>query len=323
VAAFYFAGVVMRPIVFFPILLCWGAFSAAASVDSGLLSLVPAGAKIIGSVDVTRARDSDFGQYLLSKAQNEDANFQEMIEQTGFDPRRDLQSIIFASDGPGTAGKHSSFAILARGNFDTARIEALAANKGATIVKYQNVDLIVQPKKNGEQTAIGFPEVGVAAMADLATLKGIIDNLAAPTVLDPDMAKTINGLGNSNDAWYVSLVGGSFLAGHMGNEAGAQSRALQGVIASSGGVKLGATIATTFDAVTRSPQDATSLSDVIRFMASMVQMQRQNDPKAGILASALDGMTLENSGSAVHVAVSMPEKSLEELAEAGRHGSGR
>ena len=303
-------------------LLLGGAFLAAASVDNSLLSLVPAGAKIIASVDVTRARNSEFGQYLLAKTQNEDANFQEMIDQTGFDPRRDLQTIVFATDGPGTSGKPSLFAILARGNFDTGRITALATSKGANVVTYHNVNMIVEGrKKNGEQTAVGFPDAGVAVMADLSTLKGIIDNLAAPAVLDADLTSKINTLGGSNDAWYVSLVGGSFLAGHMGNDAGAQSKALQGVLASSGGVKLGSTIATTFDAVTRSPKDATSLSDVIRFMASMVQMQRQKDAQANILASALDGMTLESSGSAVHFAVSLPEASLEQLAEAGLHKS--
>jgi len=48
----------MRHLVFLPVLLCAGTVSAVASVDDGLLSLVPAGAKIIGSVDVTRARNS-------------------------------------------------------------------------------------------------------------------------------------------------------------------------------------------------------------------------------------------------------------------------
>ena len=63
-------------------------------------------------------RNSEFGQYLLSKAQNEDAHFQEMIDATGFDPRRDLQSVLFASGGDSATGKPATFAILARGNFD-------------------------------------------------------------------------------------------------------------------------------------------------------------------------------------------------------------
>src|SRR6202023_2632092 len=113
-----------------------------------------AGAKIIGAVDVTRARNSDFGQYLLSKAQTDDAHFQEMINQAGFDPRRDLQSILFATSGPSTTSQPSAFAILARGNFDPARIKTLAKSKGkVTIVNYGGIDLMVDPKEAGQQPA--------------------------------------------------------------------------------------------------------------------------------------------------------------------------
>jgi hypothetical protein len=305
----------MRQSVFVPALLCAAALSAMASVDSGLLALLPAGVRIVGSVDVSRARNSEFGQYLLSKAQSEDAHFQEMIEQTGFDPRRDLQSILFeTSNAP---GKSSSFAILARGNFDPERIKALARSKGASIETYQGVDMIVHSKDKGEETVIGFPDIGLAVMADPATLKQIIDNRASPAALDPELKSKIESIGSRNDAWFVSLVGGGFLAEHAGRDAAPQAKALQGVVQSSGGVKLGSMVETTFDALTRSPQDATSLSDVIRFMASMLQMQRQNDPRAEILASALDGMTLQNSGNSIHFAVSMPEKSLEQLADLG------
>jgi hypothetical protein len=306
----------MSRFLFIPVFLLGGAVSALASVDSGLLSLVPSGAKIVAGIDVTHARNSEFGQYLLSKMQNEDAHFQEMIDQTGFDPRRDLQDIVFETGDPGATGKaSSSFAILARGNFDAAKIKALATAKGAAVVSFNGVDMVVESKKQGQQTAIAFPEVGVAVMADLSTMQQIIATLASPAVMDTDLKSRINVIGNANDAWFVSMVGGSFLADHAG-QAGQQAKALQGVLQSSGGVKLGAMIETTFDATTRSAQDATSLSDVIRFFASMVQMQRQNDPRAEVLASALDGMTLQTTGANLHVAVTMAEKSLEQLAQA-------
>jgi hypothetical protein len=308
----------MRHSISIPAFLLAGAFSAFASIDTGLLALVPAEAKIVGSLDVSRARNSDLGQYLLGKAQNEDSHFQEMVDQTGFDPRRDLQNIIFATNGPGAAGKPSSFAILARGNFDVSRIKTLATSKGAAVVSYHGLDMIVHSHGKGQQTAIAFPEAGVAVMADLDTLKEVIDNQATPSTLDANLQSKIASIGG-NDAWYVSLAGGGFLADHLGTDGAPQAKALQGVLQSSGGVKLGSTIEARLDAVTRSAQDATSLSDVIRLMASMVQMQRQNDPRAGILATALDGMTLESSGTGVHFAVSMPEKSLEQLAEALPH----
>ena len=306
----------MRPLLFVSALALAGAVSALASVDTGLLALAPAGAKIIGSVDVTQARNSDFGQYLLAKAQSGDVHFQEMITETGFDPRRDLQNILFAASGPAAAGQTESFAILARGNFDQNKIKASATAKGgATILTYSGVDIVVHGKGAAGQTAIGFLDTGVAVMADMNTMKQIIDSRAAPSVLDADLQSRINSIGNANDVWFVSLVSGTGFLGEPNGPGGAQAKALQGVVQSSGGVKLGATIATTFDAVTRSDKDAQSLSDVIRFLASMVQMQRQSDPKVAILATALDGMTVQNTGAAVHLAVSMPEKSLEQLAD--------
>jgi hypothetical protein len=282
--------------------------------------MVPAGAKIVGAVDMTRARNSEFGQYLLTKAQADDIHFQEMINETGFDPRRDLEDILFATSGPtGMAGQEPSFVIFARGNFDVSKIKSLAALKGGMkLMTYGGVDLLVHGQDSSSRNAIGFLDVGVAAIGDLATLKQIIDNRTAAPMLDADLQSKIQSIGNADDAWFVSMVGGaSFLGNHVGPQGASQAQALKGVLQSSGGVKLGATIATTFDAVTRSEKDAQSLTDVIRFMASMVQMQRQSNPQAGILANALDGMTLQNSGTAVHLAVSLPEKSLEQLAEIG------
>jgi hypothetical protein len=306
----------MRPLVFVSAFALAGAVSALASVDTGLLALAPAGAKIIGSVDVTQARNSEFGQYVLAKAQSDDVHFQEMIAETGFDPRRDLQNILFVASGPAAMGQKESFAILARGNFDQSKIKATATAKGgATILTYGGVDIVVHGKGVAGQTAIGFLDTGVAVMADMSTMKQIIDSRAAPSVLDADLQSRINSIGTTNDVWFVSLVSGTGFLGEHNGPGGGQAKALQGVVQSSGGVKLGATIATTFDAVTRSDKDAQSLSDVIRFLASMVQMQRQSDPKAAILATALDGMTVQNTGAAVHLAVSMPEKSLEQLAD--------
>ena len=315
----------MRHLVLISALGFAGAISAWASVDSGLLALAPAGTKIIGAVDVKHARNSEFGQYLLAKAQADDGHFQEMISETGFDPRRDLQSILFASGGPLSGGQaQTAFAILARGTFDQSKIKASAVGKGgAKIVTYGGVDMIVHEGSDaGDLHAIAFLDGGVAVMADVNTLKQIIDSRAAPSILDADLKAKIQSVGSVNDAWYVSMVNGaSFLGGHA--DGPQQARALQGVVQSSGGVKFGATIDVTIDATTRSEKDAQSLADVIRFGAGMLQMQRQNDSRMGILASALDAMTLQNTGAAVHFAVSLPEKSLEQLADAagGSHGA--
>jgi hypothetical protein len=45
----------------------------------------------------------------------------------------------------------------------------------------------------------------------------------------------------------------------------------------------------------------------------MVQMQRHNDPRAALVASAVDKMTMTNTGPIVHATFSMTEKEMEQL----------
>jgi hypothetical protein len=135
-----------------------------------------------------------------------------------------------------------------------------------------------------------------------------------------------------NDAWFVSHVSGDYVANQLGNaQSGGssnepkqpmpQAQALQAVVQASGGIHLGDIVRVSFDAVTRSAKDATSLADGVRFFASLVQMQRQKDPRADIAASALDNMKLITDGDTLRFAISLPEKSLEQLIESSPSGS--
>lgn len=310
----------MRRYLSIPPLLVLGSISLFASVDRGLLSMAPPDAKVVSSIDVLQARSSDFGQYLLSRSQHDNRDFADFVEQTGFDPRRDLQSLIFESSGPRT-GDQSRFAILARGNFDPNRIIEAAKAKGGTIQTYQGIELLLPNGTRDRQvTAVAFPDVGVAIMADLTTMHQILANRSNPSALDPELRKRVDQVGN-NDAWFVSLNDGSFLRDNLtGEKTGPQAQArqaLQSVVAASSGVRFGNTVDLTIDATARSPQDATSLEDVVRFLASMLQMQRQKDPRTAILAGALDSMTLAVHGNNLLLSISIPEKSMEQLADLG------
>lgn len=305
-------------------LLVVGPASLFASVDRGLLALVPGDAKIISSIDVQQARSSQFGQYLLSKTQAQDHGFSDFVLKTGFDPRRDLQAVMFESSGPPAEGKQPHFAVLARGSFDVDRLREAAKAQGGTTQMYQGVELLV-PNGKRNDTAVAFPDVGLAVMGDLATVHRILDNRANPATLDPKLQEAIDQVSNDNDAWFVSLTGGHFFRPALNGAAPEQkrqqaaqvARAIQSVTASSGGIRFGDTVDVTLDAEARSPEDATSLEDVVRFVASMVQMQRQKDPRAAIVAPVLDSMNMTSSGSSFHLTVSIPEKSLEQLAELG------
>ncbi len=291
---------------------------AFAAVDQSLLALVPPGTKIIASVDIGQARNSQIGQYMLSKVNTEDRSFEELAQQTGFDPRRDLQSFVIASTGVDSEGSQAKTAVIVRGTFDQSRIRTTAKTKGALIETYRGTALFIN--QSGHQlTAFAFPETGVLVMGEVATVEQVLANRGTPAALDPGLQQLVSSVGLNNDAWFASVMPGSYLANHVRhemNQPGA-GQALNSILQASGGIQFGDQVRLSFDGVTRSPKDAQSVGDVIRFLSSMVQMNRQKGPNAESLASAIDGMNLQIDGDAVHISVSVPEKTLEQLADEG------
>jgi hypothetical protein len=300
-----------------------GGLSLFGAVDPALLALVPPGAKLVSGIQLDQARSSEFGRYLLNRIDSGDERFQQVIEETGFDPRHDLNELLFATSGPGGDNTQPAFVILARGSFDQNRIEAKAKAKGAAVESYQGVHLILNDQANHHGTGVAFLDGGIAVMADRATLRQIVASRANPTILNAALQDQVLKVSAGNDAWFASSMPGSYLARHLEHETSQtmqHAQALQSILESSGGVHFGDVVEFSLDANTRSPQDAVSLADVLRFGASMVQMQRQNDPRAAIVASAVDKMSITNSGPTLHATFSMTEKELEELVTAGHRG---
>jgi hypothetical protein len=307
-------------------LLLTGSLSLLADVDLPLLNLAPAGTRVVLGANVTEARMSPFGQFILmhfNEATDNDSNFQNFVQETGFDPRQDIQSLVAVSSGDKAAPQN---AIIVRAMFDQSALEAAAQNMGDTIQNFQGVDMILF--KNGRphngrtvQGAVAFLASDILVAGDSPTVMQIISNRAAPTSLDPTLLNQIQKVSAANAIWFVSIVPGADLLAKMApNPQQAQrGQVLQAIVASSGGVEFGDQVSLSFDAMARSTQDAISLGDVIRFGAGMVQMQSDKDPKAALLSNALNSMNLSVNGSAVHVDLIIPEQSIEQLAQSMPH----
>ena len=301
----------------FPVaLFLLGACSASfAAVDSSLLAMAPASSQVVAAVNVDGSLSSAFGQFLLRQLSSHDDSFQQLVEQTGFDPRRDLQSILLTAAPSQNSKAHGRFAVLARGNFDQNRIKAAAQKQGSVVQHFQGIDLLVGSEGN-EQTVFAFPDVDLAVMGDLLSVKQVIRNRANPANLDPALQDQISKI-EANDAWFASILPPPSFTADVDpdlKKSMDHAQVLRSIIRSSGGIEFGSTSDIVFNAETRSAQDATALADVIRFMTSMVQMQRGKDGRVALLGPALDSMKLEVAGSSVHMAVHLPESVLEQLA---------
>lgn len=298
--------------------------AAFAGVDAGLVSLLPGGTRMVFNVNVQESRNSQFGRFLLNDVQWSDSKMQEVMTATGFDPRRDLVTFLVAAPESAASGQKSgNFLVLARGSFNPAKIGAAALQHGWTKQNLSGLDFYLETADQGQPHGFTFLGVDVAAIGDLSSIRNVIENRSNSSQINPDLDRLMNLVSAEHDVWFAALGSPDRLAAAINPGEAQAAGTLRSISQSSGGIKFGNTVQFSFDALTKTEKDATSLADVVRFLASAAQLKRDGDPNAAFLAPALDNLNLTSNGTTVHVTTSLPEDSLEAFATQMHSGHGR
>jgi len=287
---------------------------AAAAADLPLITMVPDTATVIGGIHVDSTANTLFGAYVLSQVNGNDPDFQNMITATGFDPRRDLRELVFASvgqaKGPGL--------VLARGVFNGPQILAAAksAKAGGIVTSYNGIDILENAGKT-RTSALAFANGSLAIAGDSALVRAAIDRVNGAT--PGTLATKATTASASYDAWIVTngsynpavtAAAGSTKAGGL---AGAAGPALQSIVETSGGLTFGSVVRFNGEALTRSDKDAQALVDVTKFLASLIQMNGPGNAEFQKLQPFLDSLVVKASGSSVQFSASINETDLENL----------
>jgi hypothetical protein len=301
--------------------------AALAATDPSLLGLVMPDAKVVTGIKVSQSQASPFGQYVFSQMQL-GANFDKLATAIGFDPRRDLQEIVVAAADVQVPNQGSnqnpdqSGLVLARGAFQPAKIAAVASLAGASVSAYKGFEILGNRSGGGKNSGVVFLDPSTVATGDVSSLQALIDRRIAGAVFSGSLAQKALEASAANDAWFATATPSAFLAGRLpglnsgGSNAGGLNPVLllQSVVATSGGVKFAASgVTASVEAVTNTSQDAQALADVIRFLTSMVQMNRNSNPAGSKVASLADGATITANGPVMRFTVSLPEQQLEQL----------
>lgn len=296
--------------------------NALPAVDQHLLGLVMPEAKVMAGVNVEVAKTSPFGQYVLSHMQADHNGLQKFIEQTGFDPSRDLTEVLMASRGDSGA----KGLVLARGTFNAAGILDAAAKAGGTVETYNGVQLITG-KDESQTHVLAFLDNGATALAgDIDSVKAAIDRSAHPNgSLDPALVTRVGQLSTTLDAWTVSLVPVSAMGKQTPGPvlpAPLQGDLLKTIQQASGGVKFGGIVQISGEAVAKDEKDATSLADVVKFFASMIQMNAPTKNGAQFI-SLIQSLNVTTDKNTVKLALNIPEDQLESILSAGMLASAK
>jgi hypothetical protein len=280
--------------------------------DQALLGLVPAGAQMVSGLDVDRARDSAFGQKILNEMKQEDAGFQKMVEQTGFDPRRDLRSVVMAASGKPGPGNSL---VVARGTFDISKIASLAGTQGAQSNVYRGIQ-VWTPKQTTKPSEGSFAllDPTLAVFGGDAMVKAAIDaKLSGAQKLPAALAAKIAEW-SVMDAWFVSTASlGEMGVGKPGqNEILPGGLAIEAIREAAAGVRFSANVDISGDILTRSPQDATALADVMRFLANMIRLNA-GKPGAGGAIAVADTLQVSVAGASTKFTLTVPSAALDEM----------
>ncbi len=293
----------------------------ALAADPALLQMVPPTARLVAGMQVDQGKQSAFGRYVLARLGASENKAKELMADTGFDPRRDVSELLFASEGPVTGGATNGGLILARGAFDPARIAAAVRAKGGVATSFQGVDVLSGANAK-EPWALAFLDNTTALVGDVASVKAAVTQHAAGTPAGADLTAKVGLLSANHDFWFLTLAPMSDFAASMPDSglggAMQNGKMFQAITQASGGVRFGDNVVVTADAVTRSDKDAQALVDVVHFLASMVQSNQQQDPTAQQMAALLGLLVLKADANVMHLSLSVPESQLESFLDSAR-----
>ncbi len=125
----------------------------------------------------------------------------------------------------------------------------------------------------------------------------------------------------TNDFWFSTLVPLSAFAGAMpdANLGSAMKGNLLGSVQqASGGLKFGPTVELSLEAIMKSPKDAAALVDVVKFLAGLIQTNRQNDKTAAQVSTLLDSLQATSHDDIMTMHLAIPEAALERMLEGMR-----
>jgi hypothetical protein len=320
-------------------LLCLAAVPAIAlAQNSGsldLLNFAPSDAQILAGANVTAAKNSPFGQFVLAQMQSGDSHFQTFITETGFDPRTDLSEVLLATTG--APGKSSTWLIAAHGSFShvMTTLEGKLAGDGAMIAHLPGVDVLTLPAENGANSPVPcvafFTDGYTAVMGECSTVNAAAQSNGAKSSLSGPLATKARQWRTQDDFWFTSVLPLTQFAAGLPNSGPLpgmmNTEVFKAIQQTSGGVKFasssaqGAAIQASGEVVMDTPQSAASLLNVVNFISGMIQNIKVNDPAASLFASLFAGLQASASANTVSVNLTIPEGTLEQIITAGPHAA--
>jgi hypothetical protein len=298
-----------------------GVLASQAALED--LKMLPGNAQLVAFANVREVMRSELREKVRAALPIAGQGQLELADQTGINIETDIEQVI-ACLAPGSSDQ--ALLVLARGTFETARIEGLMLQKGAKVEDYKGVRLIVAgpgPLGLGQTGdlqaintfAVAFIAPGLAALGNTSLIRAAVDQRAS------------GGPGLTGNAELMSLVRdfdgghtwavGNFaaLASHTGLPAGLAGQ-LPAITWFAANAQVDSGVRATLRADTRDQEAADNLREIVRGFIALGRLQTASQPD---LKAFLDSLTLGGSATTVSLTFDLPGQLIDRLASVAGH----
>lgn len=266
------------------------------------LAYVPADARMLAFANVRDVMDSELRQKLMLLQPGSAEGADRFRDETGIDIRTDVDQVVASLSG---TDENERPLVLARGNFNMARLEVIMREKGGVVEEYAGTRLLTHADGN---LGVAFVEPGLVAVGTPPSVRRAIDTKAAGTNVtgNADVMRLLNDVSDGNTwaiARFDAVTGGSQLPEDL-----AKQLPPINWFAASGFVNGG--VRGVLHAEARNEQAANDLREVIRGFIALARMQTAQRAE---LADLMNSFELGGQGSTVSLGFAVPPEMIDAI----------
>lgn len=272
-----------------------GPTTARGPADPRLTALIPANTRVLAGLRVDELKKTGLYQQLAPLVSS--------VEREGFNPQRDIDELLVASDGEQTVA-------IARGRFQREEL----ARMDQTI--YQGVTLY-----GNERGAVGLIDSSIAIAGTVPAVHAALDQKKSGARAVPGLLAKARTLATPNQIWMVSQGSAGFLRVPRFDNA----EMAQKILNSLSGVTFVADfrdgIYARAEAQSATPADAQFIGNTLR---GLIGLGRLSVPRGEAeLAKAFDGITVEQTEKSLALNARVPRAVADQAMERLRSFSGQ
>lgn len=303
------------------------AASASHSAEMRSLSLLPASADLVISVDYFALRKSDLVAEMEKRIDSipEAADhYRRFVRETGLDPRQDTDRVLISLRSASDAGG-SGFLLIAQGRFAGSRILETAAEKGGTLITPREGIRIWTSREEAGESSEPSPEKTVMALArpDESTLLfgveaevvravDVVTGARAPESKARRFRDLLAGVDRKAPVWAV--LNSESLANQVSSEIARNNAGWNSgeILASVDSIRMACRVGTDLEmriqVEAKDLESAGLLADLFRGAVAAAKLAaRDRDPE---LLKTLQEMTLLEEGTGIEIQVRIPGSRL-------------